>query len=72
MAFENNTDYGLSAAICRENLGAAFKVTDKLEPGAVHINSMTVYNELRCRMMESRAVVSVGSMVIRVWKSFVL
>ena len=43
--FANNTDYGLSAGVWSENLGAAFRVADKLDSGAVHINSMTVHDE---------------------------
>ncbi|KAH7028895.1 aldehyde dehydrogenase [Microdochium trichocladiopsis] len=45
VALANNTDYGLSAAVFSENLGAAFRIADKLESGAVHINSMTVHDE---------------------------
>lgn len=41
----NNTEYGLSAAVFTENLGAGFRVADGLESGAVHINSMTVHDE---------------------------
>lgn len=45
IALANNTDYGLSAGIFSENLGAAFRIADRLESGAVHINSMTVHDE---------------------------
>lgn len=41
----NDTAYGLSTAIFTENLGQALRVADKLESGAVHINSMTVHDE---------------------------
>ncbi|KAH8753245.1 Aldehyde/histidinol dehydrogenase [Diaporthe sp. PMI_573] len=41
----NDTSYGLSTSIFTENLGLALRVADKLESGAVHINSMTVHDE---------------------------
>ncbi|GKT66220.1 NAD-dependent aldehyde dehydrogenase [Colletotrichum tofieldiae] len=41
----NDTDYGLSASIYSENLRVAFRVADRLDSGAVHINSMTVHDE---------------------------
>ncbi|KAM3414784.1 hypothetical protein BST61_g9935 [Cercospora zeina] len=41
----NDTDYGLSAAIFTENLNAGFKLAERLDSGAVHINSMTVHDE---------------------------
>ncbi|CAH0024380.1 unnamed protein product [Clonostachys rhizophaga] len=41
----NNTEYGLSAAVFSENLGAAFRVAEAIDSGAVHINSMTVHDE---------------------------
>lgn len=41
----NDTAYGLSASIFTEDLGLALRVADKLESGAVHINSMTVHDE---------------------------
>ncbi|KAK0383893.1 hypothetical protein NLU13_7985 [Sarocladium strictum] len=45
VALANNTEYGLSASVYSENLGAAFRVADALESGAVHINSLTVHDE---------------------------
>ncbi|EXL65350.1 NAD-dependent aldehyde dehydrogenase [Fusarium oxysporum f. sp. conglutinans race 2 54008] len=41
----NDTEYGLSASVFTEDLRAGFRVADKLESGAVHINSMTVHDE---------------------------
>lgn len=41
----NNTAYGLSAAVFCEDLRLALRIADKLESGAVHINSMTVHDE---------------------------
>ncbi|KAG7423149.1 Vanillin dehydrogenase [Fusarium oxysporum f. sp. raphani] len=41
----NDTEYGLTAAIFSKDLRAAFQLTDGLESGAVHINSMTVHDE---------------------------
>lgn len=41
----NDTAYGLSTAIFTEDLRRALRVADKLESGAVHINSMTVHDE---------------------------
>ncbi|KAH7154707.1 aldehyde dehydrogenase [Fusarium sp. MPI-SDFR-AT-0072] len=42
---ENDTEYGLTASIFSKDLKAAFDLADGLEPGAVHINSMTVHYE---------------------------
>lgn len=41
----NDTPYGLSAAVFTEDLKLALRVADRLESGAVHINSMTVHDE---------------------------
>jgi acyl-CoA reductase-like NAD-dependent aldehyde dehydrogenase len=41
----NDTDYGLTAAIFSEDLQRAFRLSENLESGAVHINSMTVHDE---------------------------
>lgn len=41
----NDTPYGLSAAVFTEDLRLALRVADRLESGAVHINSMTVHDE---------------------------
>lgn len=41
----NNTEYGLSASIFSEDLRAAFRVADRLESGAVHINTMSIHDE---------------------------
>lgn len=45
VALANDTDYGLTASVYSEDLKAAFRVADKLDTGAVHINSMTVHDE---------------------------
>lgn len=41
----NDTPYGLSAGVFTEDLRLALRIADKLESGAVHINSMTVHDE---------------------------
>lgn len=41
----NDTAYGLSTSIFSEDLGLALRIADRLESGAVHINSMTVHDE---------------------------
>jgi acyl-CoA reductase-like NAD-dependent aldehyde dehydrogenase len=41
----NDTEYGLAASIYAEDLRAAFRVADRLDSGAIHINSMTVHDE---------------------------
>lgn len=41
----NDTPYGLSAAVFTEDLKLALRVADRLESGAVHVNSMTVHDE---------------------------
>lgn len=45
VALANNTDYGLSASIFSDDLRAALRVAERLDSGAVHINSMTVHDE---------------------------
>ncbi|KIM93425.1 hypothetical protein OIDMADRAFT_137757 [Oidiodendron maius Zn] len=45
VALANDTDYGLTASVYSEDLKAAFRVADRLDTGAVHINSMTVHDE---------------------------
>ncbi|RMD42352.1 hypothetical protein DV735_g2807, partial [Chaetothyriales sp. CBS 134920] len=41
----NNTEYGLSAGIFSRDLARAFRLAERLDSGAVHINSMTVHDE---------------------------
>jgi acyl-CoA reductase-like NAD-dependent aldehyde dehydrogenase len=41
----NDTEYGLAASVYAEDLRTAFRVADRLDSGAVHINSMTVHDE---------------------------
>lgn len=41
----NDTEYGLAASIYSEDLGAAFRLAERLDSGAIHINSMTVHDE---------------------------
>ncbi|KAH6962892.1 aldehyde dehydrogenase [Fusarium avenaceum] len=41
----NDTEYGLSCSVFTEDLGAAFRVANRIDSGAVHINSMTVHDE---------------------------
>jgi acyl-CoA reductase-like NAD-dependent aldehyde dehydrogenase len=41
----NDTEYGLSAGIFTEDLNAGFKLAERIDSGAVHINSMTVHDE---------------------------
>ncbi|EFY86960.1 aldehyde dehydrogenase, putative [Metarhizium acridum CQMa 102] len=41
----NDTEYGLAASVFTENLGSGFRIAERLESGAVHINSMTVHDE---------------------------
>ncbi|KID95860.1 Aldehyde/histidinol dehydrogenase, partial [Metarhizium majus ARSEF 297] len=41
----NDTEYGLTASVFTENLGSGFRIAEKLDSGAVHINSMTVHDE---------------------------
>lgn len=41
----NDTEYGLAASVYTEDLRVAFRVADRLDSGAVHINSMTVHDE---------------------------
>lgn len=45
ISLANDTDYGLSASIFTNNLGSGFRIAERLESGAVHINSMTVHDE---------------------------
>ncbi|KAF1846165.1 aldehyde dehydrogenase [Cucurbitaria berberidis CBS 394.84] len=42
----NDTDYGLSAAVFTENLGRGLRIAKQIESGAVHINSMSVHDEV--------------------------
>ncbi|KAF7521540.1 hypothetical protein G7054_g12419 [Neopestalotiopsis clavispora] len=44
-ALANDTAYGLSSSIYTEDLKTAFRISNQLESGAVHINSMTVHDE---------------------------
>jgi acyl-CoA reductase-like NAD-dependent aldehyde dehydrogenase len=41
----NDTEYGLSASIYTKDIGKALSMAEKIESGAVHINSMTVHDE---------------------------
>ncbi|CAI0644687.1 unnamed protein product [Colletotrichum noveboracense] len=45
VSLANDTKYGLSASVFTRDLGAAFRIGESLESGAVHINSMTVHDE---------------------------
>ncbi|KAF4821211.1 Salicylaldehyde dehydrogenase [Colletotrichum tropicale] len=45
VSLANDTNYGLSASVFTRDLGAAFRIGESLESGAVHINSMTVHDE---------------------------
>ncbi|MCJ1427414.1 hypothetical protein MMC29_005317 [Sticta canariensis] len=42
----NDTEYGLSAAVFTNDLAAGFRVAKQIESGAVHINKMTVHDDL--------------------------
>jgi acyl-CoA reductase-like NAD-dependent aldehyde dehydrogenase len=42
----NDTDYGLSSAVFTEDLRRGLKIAKQIETGAVHINSMTVHDEV--------------------------
>ncbi|KAL1964384.1 hypothetical protein VTN77DRAFT_7069 [Rasamsonia byssochlamydoides] len=42
----NSGGYGLSAAVFTEDLRKGFALAKKIQAGAVHINSMTVHDEL--------------------------
>ncbi|EXL66629.1 NAD-dependent aldehyde dehydrogenase [Fusarium oxysporum f. sp. conglutinans race 2 54008] len=41
----NDTEYGLSAAVFTEDLRTAFRISEQIDSGAVHINSMTVHTD---------------------------
>ncbi|EKJ71710.1 hypothetical protein FPSE_08156 [Fusarium pseudograminearum CS3096] len=41
----NDTDYGLSASIYTKDLNKAFSLAEKIDSGAVHINSMSIHDE---------------------------
>ncbi|OJJ07762.1 hypothetical protein ASPVEDRAFT_33953 [Aspergillus versicolor CBS 583.65] len=42
----NDTDYGLSSAIFTRDLRKAIRLAKRIETGAVHINNMTVHDEV--------------------------
>lgn len=42
----NDTEYGLSAAVFTADLAAGFRVAKQIESGAVHINGMTIQDDL--------------------------
>ncbi|EXJ85105.1 NAD-dependent aldehyde dehydrogenase [Capronia epimyces CBS 606.96] len=42
----NDTDYGLSSAVFTEDLRRGLRIARQIESGAVHINSMTVHDEV--------------------------
>ena len=42
----NDTEYGLTGAVFTENLATGMRVARKIRAGAVHINSMTVHDEV--------------------------
>ncbi|KAH7131739.1 aldehyde dehydrogenase domain-containing protein [Dactylonectria estremocensis] len=46
ISIANDTEYGLSSAIFSEDLRRALNIAKELESGAVHINSMTVHDNL--------------------------
>ncbi|RAO74212.1 uncharacterized protein BHQ10_010224 [Talaromyces amestolkiae] len=41
----NDTEYGLTSAVFTTNLFSGLRVADRIESGAVHINSLTVHDE---------------------------
>jgi len=45
LALANDTEYGLAASVFTEDLRAGFRISEALQSGAVHINSMTVHDE---------------------------
>ena len=45
LAFANEMDYGLHAAVFTRDLRRALAVAKKFEAGGVHVNSMTVHDE---------------------------
>ncbi|CAG2011772.1 unnamed protein product [Fusarium graminearum] len=45
MSLVNDTDYGLSATIDTKDLNKAFSLAEKINSGAVHINSMSAHDE---------------------------
>ena len=42
----NDTNYGLSTAVFSEDLRRALRIAKRLETGAVHINNMTIHDEI--------------------------
>ncbi|KAH7009677.1 aldehyde dehydrogenase [Ilyonectria destructans] len=42
----NDTEYGLSSAVFSQDLRRALKIAKEIQSGAVHINSMTVHDNL--------------------------
>ncbi|KAF7560762.1 hypothetical protein G7046_g3382 [Stylonectria norvegica] len=46
VALANDTHYGLSASVFSEDLRRGFKIAKRLETGAVHINNMTIHDEV--------------------------
>lgn len=46
LAIANDTEYGLSSAVFTRDLGRALRFSKQIESGAVHINGMTVHDEI--------------------------
>lgn len=52
----NSVPYGLSASIYTNNLNKAFRLTDMIEVGMIHINSSTLGGEVQLRFGGSRCL----------------
>lgn len=46
LAIANDTEYGLAGAVFTENLAAGLRVARQYETGAVHINWMTIHDDV--------------------------
>lgn len=46
MSIANDTEYGHTSAIFSQNLRRALKIAKGIQSGKVHINSMTVHDNL--------------------------
>lgn len=46
LAIANDTEYGLAGAVFTENLSAGLRVARQYETGAVHINAMTIHDDV--------------------------
>ncbi|KAH6665495.1 Aldehyde/histidinol dehydrogenase [Halenospora varia] len=51
----NDTEYGLSAAVCTGDVRKGLLIAERIESGAVHINSMTVHDETEIPHGECKA-----------------